>query len=115
MWPPGELLECRGSLAANIRRQVGTLREEEAAERSAAAMPSYGTTVSVTSQSQASWQGKHGPPAFQSAVYSREEERAGHPAMALHLWNHYGLGKHSPSAGAVASAVPYTVARCECT
>ncbi|GAB4820015.1 hypothetical protein N2152v2_007061 [Parachlorella kessleri] len=48
----GELLECRGSLAANIRRQVGTLREEEAAERSAAAMPSYGTTVSVTSQSQ---------------------------------------------------------------
>lgn len=39
-------------MAANIRRLVAELREAEAAEKAAAAMPSYGSTVTVMSESQ---------------------------------------------------------------
>lgn len=48
----GDLLQQRPSLAANIRQEVAALREAEAADERAAAMPSYGTTVSVISGEQ---------------------------------------------------------------
>lgn len=46
----GDLLGQRPSLAANLRRLAEGLREADEAARPA--MPSYGTTVSVTSESQ---------------------------------------------------------------
>eukprot|EP00887_Chlorella_sp_A99_P000213 scaffold13.g213.t1 len=47
----GELLQLRASVAANVRAVVAGLREAEAAE-AGPAMPSYGPTVSVMSESQ---------------------------------------------------------------
>ncbi|PRW32956.1 activating signal cointegrator 1 complex subunit 3 isoform B [Chlorella sorokiniana] len=48
----GELLQQRASVAANVRRLVTGFREADAAEKAAAAMPSYGSTVTVVSESQ---------------------------------------------------------------
>lgn len=48
----GELLQQRASVASNVRRLVAGFREAEAAEKAAAAMPSYGSTVTVMSESQ---------------------------------------------------------------
>ena len=52
--PPraGELLQQRASVASNVRRLVAGFREADAAEKAAAAMPSYGSTVTVVSESQ---------------------------------------------------------------
>lgn len=50
--PAGDLLQQRASVAANVRRLVAGFREAEAAEKAAAAMPSYGSTVTVMSESQ---------------------------------------------------------------
>ncbi|KAL4422681.1 hypothetical protein ABPG75_008878 [Micractinium tetrahymenae] len=47
-----DLLQQRASLAANVRRLVAGFREAEAADKAAAAMPSYGSTVTVMSSSQ---------------------------------------------------------------
>ena len=48
----GDLLQQRASIAANVRRLVAGFREAEAADKAAAAMPSYGSTVTVMSESQ---------------------------------------------------------------
>ena len=48
----GDLLQQRASVAANVRRLVAGFREAEAADKAAAAMPSYGSTVTVMSESQ---------------------------------------------------------------
>lgn len=48
----GDLLQQRASVSANVRRLVAGFREAEAAEKAAAAMPSYGSTVTVMSSSQ---------------------------------------------------------------
>ena len=50
--PAGELLQQRASVAANVRRLVAGFREAEAADKAAASMPSYGSTVTVVSESQ---------------------------------------------------------------
>ena len=50
----GDLLQQRASIAANVRRVVSGMREAEEADKAAAAMPSYGSTVTVMSESQAS-------------------------------------------------------------
>lgn len=58
----GELLQQRASLSANVRRLVAGFREAEAAEKAAAAVPSYGSTVTVMSSSQVGggrWPCKH--------------------------------------------------------
>ena len=53
--PPGaagDLLQQRASIAANVRRLVAGFREAEATDKAASAMPSYGSTVTVMSESQ---------------------------------------------------------------
>ena len=48
-----DLLQQRPSVVANVRRLVGGYREAEAADKGVmAAGPSYGPTVTVTSESQ---------------------------------------------------------------
>jgi hypothetical protein len=55
--PAGDLLQQRASIAANVRRTVAGFRDAEAAEKAASAVPSYGSTVTVMSESQARQRG----------------------------------------------------------
>ncbi|KAL3133984.1 hypothetical protein ABBQ32_008424 [Trebouxia sp. C0010 RCD-2024] len=124
-----QLLEHRQALGANLRRQIQAFRQEETGDKSA--MPSYGTVVSVTSNSQKmleklerkdkrrgvkgkamgdpdlDWLASYG---FQVLVEAEVEKATAHQTITLGTGTEFRIGQGEGSAH-VKGALPKGTAR----